>query len=83
MTQSAIATNLHQPLDIHRNGFAQIAFNHPVSLDNVTDAHGFFLSQVFDLGVNVDSGFLTDFRRAAFADAEYVRKPDLNPFVER
>jgi hypothetical protein len=83
MTQSPITANLHQPLDIHGNGFAQIAFNHPVTLDNIADIYGLFLGQIFNLGVNVDSGFLTDLCRPAFADAKYVRKPDLNPFIER
>jgi hypothetical protein len=83
MSQSAITAYLHQPLYIHGNGFAQIAFNHSVTLYNIADVYGFFLRQVLDFGVNVYSGFLTYLRCPAFADAKNVRKPDLNPFIDR
>jgi len=83
MTQSTIAANLHKPLDIHGNGFAQIAFNHPVTLDNITDFYGLFLGHIFNLGINVNSGFQAYFCCPGFADTINVCKPDLNPFIER
>ncbi len=83
MTKTTVRANFHQPLDIHGNCLAQISFNHPIPLDDVSDAHRFLFGQVLYLRVEIDAGLLTNLGRAALADAIYVGETDLNSFAQR
>jgi hypothetical protein len=81
MTQAAVAPNLHEPLDVHGNGLAQIAFDHAVPLDDVPDANDLIFGEILDLGADVDACLLADRRRPAPADAEDICESDLHPLV--
>jgi hypothetical protein len=48
MTESAVATNVHQSLDVHGRLTTQIAFNRKLS-DLIPDFFQITISQVFDL----------------------------------
>ena len=83
MAQPTIGADFHEPLDIHRDRFAQISFDHSISLDDVSNAHRFVFGQVFHLGVEIDAGLFTDLGRPAFADPVDVSQTDLNSLTQR
>jgi hypothetical protein len=49
MPQAAIAPDFHKPLYVHRNGFAQIPFDHAIPLNDVAHAHNLVFSEIFYL----------------------------------
>jgi hypothetical protein len=62
--QSSIATNVHQPLDVHLHTFAQITFDFALSFENATDATEFVFVKVLDSGIQIHASFIKDRRRA-------------------
>ena len=48
MTQSAIAAEVHQALDVHRDGAAQIALDLIVAVDRFADAKHLLVGQLVD-----------------------------------
>jgi hypothetical protein len=55
MTKAAIAANLHQPLDVHRDLFAEIAFDAPLLFNHATDLPNVLFGEVLDADVGADS----------------------------
>ena len=52
MTQSAVATDVHQPLDVHLDALAQVAFNFSLRFENRTDPAQLVLAQILDASVD-------------------------------
>ena len=44
MSKTAIAPDVHQPLDVHLDLLSKITFNHALLIDDVSDAVNFFFS---------------------------------------
>ena len=56
MAVSAIGTDFDQPLDVHRDVFAQIAFDVAFRFDDLADAVDFVFAQVLNLLRGLDVG---------------------------
>ena len=54
MTEAAVASNIHQTLDVHRDVAAEIAFDVTVVFNFRAELLLFFLGEVFDAGIRVD-----------------------------
>ena len=58
MTDSTIATNIHQSLDIHLDLTTEITFNFEFSADNFTDLGCLIISPLVDLQLATNTGFI-------------------------
>jgi hypothetical protein len=83
MPQSPVRSYLHEPLDIHGNRFTQISFNHPIPLDDISNAHRFIFGQVFHFSRGIYLGFFANFDGPAMPDAINVGQTDPNFFIQR
>jgi hypothetical protein len=83
MPEPPIAADLHEPLDVHGHRFSQVALDHSVPLNDVTDAHRLFLGEIFHLGMNINAGLIANLLSPASANPENIRQADLNSFVQR
>lgn len=83
MTKTAIATDIHEALDVHLDALAEVALGLALSVDDGADLVQFVLAQIADLGVHIDRGLLEDGGRARLADAVNVRQTNLCPLVGR
>jgi hypothetical protein len=54
MSQAAIATDIHQSLDVHLNALAQIAFNLTLHFQNATNATQLVFTQISHARVEID-----------------------------
>src|SRR5262249_14537821 len=83
MPHSAEAADFHQPLDVHRDLLAEIAFDAALLLDHPADLAHVVLGQIFDADVGRDTGVLEDAVRAHPPDAVDVGETDLDPLGAR
>jgi len=56
MTESTIRADFDQPLDVHRNIFAEVAFDVAFAFDDLADAIDLVFVQVLHLLVRIDFG---------------------------
>jgi len=82
MAQAPITADFHEPLDVHGNSLAQIAFHHAISLDYVSDPDDLVFREILHFGGDFDLRLLANVRRPALADAVYVCESDLHPLVD-
>jgi hypothetical protein len=82
VSQAAIAADFHEPLDVHGNSLAQIAFHHAISLDYVSDPDDLIFREILHFGGDFHVCLLANVRRPAPADAVYVCESDLHPLVD-
>jgi hypothetical protein len=54
VSQTAVTSDIHQPLYVHLDLLAQIAFHHSLLVDNIPDSVDLFLRQLTDSPVNRD-----------------------------
>src|SRR5579859_746745 len=83
MPLPAIRADLHEPLDVHGDVFAQVAFDRALGLDDLADAVDLVFVEVLDFLDRLNLGGLDDLRGARMADAVDVGKRDVNVFVAR
>jgi hypothetical protein len=81
--QAAIATQIHQPFDIHSDFAPQIAFHAIFAVDQFTDAKNLVVRKLIDPAVVRDAKLLADRRRLGWADSINVAKPDGHSLVGR
>ena len=74
VTQTAVAAEVHEALDVHLNLAPEIALDAVLALDDVTESLDLRVGELLDLGLGVDLGFATDLLSLALADAEDVGK---------
>src|ERR1022692_865145 len=77
MPQSAVGTHLDVPLDVHRDFFAQVAFDRAFFFQNRTNMVDFVFRQIANLLVEVNPAPVKQRLRSGTADAVDVREPDL------
>ena len=58
MSQTAIAADIHQPLDIHLDALAKIAFDLALRFQDRTNPAQLVFTQISHASVEVDTGFL-------------------------
>ena len=83
VTQTTVATNVHQTFDVELNFRTQRAFSLVLSGNDGADFASFSLSPVFHLLVDIDASFGEDFNRVAPANAENVSQGDFAALVVR
>ena len=81
MTEPAIRANLDQPLDVHGDVLAQVAFDRAFRLDDLTNPVHLVFVQVLHLLVGIDIGGLQNLVRPRVADAEDIRQSDHRALV--
>src|SRR5579864_5837398 len=81
VTVSAVGADFDEPLDVHRNFFAQIAFHHAFGLDDLADAVDLVFAEVLNLLVPVHVRLLQNTGRARIANAVNVSERDHRMFV--
>src|ERR1017187_6808296 len=75
--QSTVGTHLDVPLDVHRDFFAQIAFDRAFVFQNRTNMVDFVFRQITDLLIEINPTPVKQRLRTGTADAVDVGKPDL------
>src|ERR671918_3018551 len=68
MPQPAVAAEIHQPLDIHGDFAPQVAFDHVIAVDDLTDLQHFLIGQLRHPAGLRDSDFLHDFIGLSWPD---------------
>src|SRR5215467_418891 len=81
MAHATIAANFNQPLDVHIDFAAQVAFNLMFAVDHFTQAVDFFFSQVARPRIRVNVRSIKDLAARGKADPIDVRQRNLNAFV--
>src|SRR5262245_65318246 len=81
--RSAVRADFHQPLDVHRDFLAEVAFHAPLLLDDAADLPHVVLGQILHADVGADPGVLEDAVGADAADAVDVRESDLDALRTR
>lgn len=61
MTDTAIASYVHETLDVQLDFAAQVAFYFVIAAYHFANLCGLFVAPVFDLDVNIYAGFLKIF----------------------
>src|SRR4051812_19821004 len=79
----AVAANLHQPLDVHRDFLAEVAFDTALLLDDATDLADVVFRQILDAEGGAHAGILQDGVRAHPPDPVDVGESDLDPLGAR
>src|SRR6185369_7024109 len=80
---AAVATDVHQSLDVHRRVLPQIALDLDVVRDDLADPDDLLLGEVLDPRVGPDVGLLEDVIGLRPPDPVDVGQPDLDALVER
>ena len=83
MTQAAVATEIHQALDVHGNVAAQVAFDLEALFEHVTDAGDFVFADVVRALLGVDLGAGEDAERRDGTDPVEVGQRNTHLLVAR
>src|SRR6185437_2197194 len=83
MAEPAIGTDFDEPLDVHRNVLAQIAFDVAFALNDLTNAVDFVFVQVLDLLIGTHVGGCKNAGRTRIADTIDVGKRDVHVLIAR
>lgn len=81
VTQTAVAGDVHQALDVHLNFRAQGTFYFEFGVDQVPDSSQFIIVPLHRFFVAVDAGFVEDALGSAAADAVDVSQRDFAALV--
>ena len=76
MPVAAIALDIDEPLDVHRDVLAQVAFDIALVLNDLADAVYLVLVQVLDLLERIDVRLVQNLERTRVADPEDIRERD-------
>ena len=83
MAQPAVAAEVHQPLDVHRDFAAKVALHHVVAVDRLADLEHFRVGELVDAPALRDVDLLDDLARLGRADAVDVLQRDHDALVGR
>src|SRR6185369_4104320 len=81
--QAAVAADLHQPLDIHRDLLAEIAFHAALLFEHAADLPDIVFGEILDPDVGAHARRTEHVVRALPPDAVDVGKADLDPLGPR
>src|SRR5688500_2007784 len=81
VTQSAVAADVHQPLDVHVHFLPQRALDLEVLLDDLAQLVHVRIRKRMDAGIRVDSRLAQDLLRRGPADPVDVRETDFDPLL--
>src|SRR3546814_10879925 len=77
-TKAAIAGQVHEPLDVHRNFAAKVALHGEVAVDQFADLEHFLIGQVLDATLCRDAKLVHDALGRCRANAVNISKGDLD-----
>src|SRR5919109_1825397 len=83
MPQPAVAAEIHQPLDIHGDFAPQVALDHVIAVDDLTDLQYFLVGQLRHPAGLRDSDFLHDFIGLSWPNPMDILQCNNHPFVGR
>src|SRR5918999_1619172 len=83
MAASAVAADFHQPLDVHRDLLAKIAFHAALLLEHAADLAHVVLGEVLHPDVRAHARFRKDLVRAVPPDAIDVGEADFDALGAR
>src|SRR5438876_2082263 len=83
VTAAAVAADFHEPLDVHRDLLAEIAFHAALLFDHAADLPHIVLGEILHANVGADPGFGQDLPRAIAADAVDVGQPNFDALGAR
>ena len=78
MTQTTVAADFAQPLDVHADFTAQVALDDVAMLDGFTQLSLLILGQILDADVRVNAGGLQDLCSTGGANAVDISQSNLN-----
>src|ERR1700758_647719 len=81
VAQSAIATEVHQPLDIHRDLPTQVALDRVIPIDQLANAQHVIVSELMDTPLGRNANFGADLIGLGSADPMDVSAPDRDPLL--
>jgi len=81
VTQTAIATQVHQPLDVHGYFRTQLTLDLVLAVDDFADVVDFSIRQLVRERVRADIQVRQNFIRPGSTDAVDVCQPDFDPFT--
>ena len=81
VTQTTVATNFAQTLDVHSSLTAQVAFDDIVMLDSIAEQCLLVLGQVLNAGIGVDTGLGQNLSSAGRSDAIDIGQSNFDPLV--
>ena len=76
MTQAAIAAEVHQALDVHRDFATQVALDEIVAIDRLADLQDLSVGQLVDAALGGDADLLADLLGLGSANAVDVLQAD-------
>ena len=83
MTDSSVATDVHEALDVKLDFRAEVTFNLVTGTDDLTDLGSLVVSPVLHFDIFVNAGFVQDFCRATTTYTVDVGQGDLTTLVLR
>ena len=83
MAQTAITSNIHQPLNVHLYFGAQRSFHLKIGADDSSDSVGLFIGQGVSANIRVDSSFLAYLLSVRISNAENIGQCDDNTLILR
>ena len=81
MTQTTIAADFRQTLDVHSGLTAQVALDDIAMLNGLTQLAFLLLSQILDAGIGVDTGGLQNLGCTSGSDAVNIGQSNFDPLV--
>jgi hypothetical protein len=81
VAQAAVAAEIHEPLDVHRDLAPQVALDLDVLLDGLADPPDLVVRQVLRAGLDLDVRLVADGLRGRLPDAVDVLEGDLDPLL--
>jgi hypothetical protein len=83
MTKAAVASYVHQSLDIHLGLASQRAFDLVFRRDYLADLRDLFIAQLTDMLGRIDTGLLKYIERRSTADSKNISQADFGSLIFR
>src|SRR4051812_17850679 len=83
VAQSAVAAEIHQPLDVHRNLPPEVAFDGVFAVDQLADAQDLVIGHLVHAPLDRDADSAADLESLGPSDAVDVSEPDRDPLLIR
>ncbi len=83
MPQTAVTTDIHQSLDVHRDLAPEVALYPHFFINNLADPVDFVVSQISDPSIRIDVRPLQQLLARVQTDAKDVWQSRLDPLVTR
>src|SRR6202043_2777171 len=83
MPQSAVAAEIHQPLDVHRNLPPQVTLDRVFAVDQLADAQDLVIGHLVNAPLDWNADPAADLESLGPPDAVDVGQPDRDPLLIR